>query len=158
MPALDHVYQYRLLLGKCASGAGLSFDEIEALTALEAAFAGDAAPQTGPVGDGRRFRRENVSLPAVVRGGKLHDPVHVADIGPGGMVCGGAPYADLGTPVEIVIDDVELGLTYRFKARVQWIREDGDDYALGFEWTGTPVLLRHGNSLAADPTLAKIAA
>lgn len=154
MPALDNVYQYRLLLGKCASGAGLSFDEIETLTALEAAFAADE----GPGSDGRRFRRENVSLPAIVRGGKLHDPVHVDDIGPGGMVCAGAPYAELGTAVEIVIDDVELGLTYRFKGRVQWVREDGDDYALGFEWTGTPVLLRHGNSLATDPSLAQIAA
>lgn len=154
MPALDDVYQYRLLLGKCASGAGLSFDEIETLTALEAAFAEDRGPRS----DGRRFRREAVSLPAVVRGGKLHDAVHVGDIGPGGMVCENAPYADVGTAVEIVIDDVELGLTYRFKARVQWLREDGDDYALGFEWTGTPVLLRHGNSLATDPELAKIAA
>lgn len=154
MPALDDVYQYRLLLGKCVSGAGLSFDDIETLTALEAAFAGDV----GPASDGRRFRREAVSLPAVVRGGKLHDAVQVADIGPGGMVCSGAPYAELGTAVEIVIDDVELGLTYRFRATVQWLREDGDDYALGFAWTGTPVLLRHGNSLAADPVLAKIAA
>jgi len=154
MPALDNVYQYRLLLGKCASGAGLSFDEIETLTALEAAFVGD----DGPSSDGRRFRREAVSLPAVVRGGKLHDPVNVADIGPGGLVCRSAPYAELGTAVEIVIDDVELGLTYRFKARVQWIREDGDDYLLGFAWTGTPVLLRHGNSLPTDQSLAQIAA
>jgi len=154
MTALDRVYQYRLLLGKSASGAGLSFDEIEALTALEAAFAEDGSPAV----DGRRFRREAVALPAVVRGGKLHDAVTVADIGPGGMVCSGAPYAEPGAGVEIVIDDVELGLTYRFKARVQWMREDGDDYVIGFAWTGTPVLLRHGNSLAADPALAKLAA
>ncbi|MBP8807763.1 MAG: PilZ domain-containing protein [Kofleriaceae bacterium] len=154
MSALDRVYQYRLLLGKSASGAGLSFDEIEALTALEAAFAETAAPSV----DGRRFRREAVTLPALVRGGKLNDAVTVADIGPGGMVCGAAPYAEVGDAVEIVIDDVELALTYRFKARVQWRREDGDDYALGFAWTGTPVLLRHGHSLAADPTLAKLAA
>jgi hypothetical protein len=154
MSALDLVYQYRQLLGKCASGAGLSFDEIETLSALEAAFLEDRGPHL----DGRRFRRETVSLPAVVRGGKLHDAVTVADIGPGGMVCSSAPYADEGTAVEIVIDDVELGLTYRFKARVQWLREDGDDYTLGFEWTGTPVLLRHGNSLAADPGLSKLAA
>ena len=146
MTALDRVYQYRLLLGKAASGAGLSFDEIEALTALD------------PAVDGRRFRREHVRLPAVVRGGKLHDAITVDDIGPGGMVCGRAPYAEIGSAVEIIIDDVELGLTYRFKARVQWTREDGDDYLLGFAWTGTPVLLRHGNSLAADPALSKLAA
>ena len=97
MTALDRVYQYRLLLGKAASGAGLSFDEIEALTALEAAFAEDAHPAV----DGRRFRREAVRLPAVVRGGKLHDAITVDDIGPGGMVCGGAPYAELGSAVEI---------------------------------------------------------
>lgn len=154
MPALDDVYQYRLLLGKCASGAGLSFDEIDLLTVLEAAFAGDGSAAA----DERKFRRESVSLPAMVRGGKLHDAVRVADIGPGGMVCERAPYAELGDAVEVIIDDVELSLTYRFKARVQWLREDGDDYVLGFAWTGTPVLLRHGNSLAADPGLAKIAA
>ncbi|MEZ4402505.1 MAG: PilZ domain-containing protein [Kofleriaceae bacterium] len=154
MTALDHVYQYRLLLGKAASGVGLSFDEIEALTALEAAFADDV----GPAADGRRFRRQRVALPAVLRGGKLHDAVTVDDIGPGGMVCGGAPYAEVGTAVEVVIDDVDLGLTYRFRATVAWMREDGDDYLLGFAWSGAPVMLRHGNSLAAGPALTKLAA
>jgi hypothetical protein len=56
-----------------------------------------------------------VTLPALVRGGKLNDAVTVADIGPGGMVCGAAPYAEVGDAVEIVIDDVELALTYRFQ-------------------------------------------
>jgi hypothetical protein len=50
MSALDRVYQYRLLLGKSASGAGLSFDEIEALTALEAAFAETAGPRRSTAG------------------------------------------------------------------------------------------------------------
>ena len=66
-----------------------------------------------------RFRREAVRLPAVVRGGKLHDAITVDDIGPGGMVCSDAPYAELDNTVKIVIDDVKLGLTYHFKTHIQ---------------------------------------
>ena len=54
--------------------------------------------------------------------------------------------------IEIMIDDVDLAKSYRFKARVQWLREDiGDDFALGLELVGMPVLVHYGPA-SADKT------
>jgi hypothetical protein len=158
MSSLELVYQYRLLLGKCSSGAGLTYDEIDELTALEAAFA--ASDDDQRAAEGRRFRRERVDLSAVLRGGKLHDAVTVAELAPGGLVCRSAPWAETGDAVEIVIEDESRSLSYRFKARVSWLREEheGDDYVLGLEFVGIPVLVRYGTPMTHDPLLARIAA
>lgn len=142
MLALDLVYQYRKLLGKCEAGLGLDVDEIISLSALESAFAPE--PQARP--DGRRFRRDRVEETCRLRGAPgLNDRVRVAEIGPGGIVCRQTPYVDEGTVVEIIIDDAELSLSYRFYARVAWLREDvGDDFAIGLEFVGVPLLVHYG--------------
>lgn len=157
MLALDAVYQYRVLLGKCASGAGLSLDEIEQFSELEATFA--AGPEDIRAAEGRRHRREPVAFSAVVRGGALHDAVTIAEIAPGGMVCHGAPYAEVGTILDILIEDAATHRAYRFKGRVQWIGDDADDdYRLGLELTGTPVLIRYLVPTTVDPMLVRLAA
>ena len=158
MSALELVYQYRLLLGKCSANAGLTIDEIDQLTMLEATFA--ATEDDLRARDGRRFRRERVDLRAVIRGGKLHDAVTVAELAPCGMVIRSAPWAETGAPVELVIEDDGASLSYRFKARVAWLREEGegDDYVLGLELVGTPVCVRYGTPMTHDPLLARIAA
>ena len=148
---LDLVYQYRVLLGKCSSGAGLTMDEIERLTNLEATF----------VAEGRRTRRERVALRAVVRGGggDLHDSVTIAELTLGGLVCTGAPYAEAGTAIDIVVDDPVGHRSYRFKGRVQWVGDDADDdYRLGIELTGTPVMIRYSAPQTIDPVRARLAA
>ncbi|MCA9674881.1 MAG: hypothetical protein H6709_22485 [Kofleriaceae bacterium] len=142
MSALDLVYQYRKLLGKCESGLGLDVDDIIALTALEAVFAGDDR-------DGRQHRRERVEMACLLRGpghgDGINDRVRISELGPGGLVCRQAPFADDGTVLEVVIDDPEMSLSYRFKARVAWLREDvGDDFALGLTFVGAPLLIHHG--------------
>jgi hypothetical protein len=146
MTALDLVYQYRLLVGKCESGVGLDFDEIEALGAIEALFANPTGDDGEATLRGRRqFARERVSIQGVVRGARLNDPVHIVDLGPGGMVCRTAPYMEEGQLLEVVIDDEELGLSYRFKACVSWLRDDvDDDYAIGLRFVGTPILIHRG--------------
>ncbi|HTJ43044.1 MAG TPA: PilZ domain-containing protein [Kofleriaceae bacterium] len=147
MLSLDLVFRYRTLLGKCESGVGLDFDEIDALTQIEAAFASGE-----PARDGRKWKRIPVELSAMVRGGDLNDKVAVSELAPGGLVVHGAPYVDTGMQVEIVIDDIDLAMSYRFKARVQWMREDaGDDYQLGLELVGMPVLIHYGPA-SADKT------
>ena len=147
MQSLDVVYRYRSLLAKCEQGSGLDFDEIDALTQIEAAFASGE-----PARDGRKWKRTPVDLIAMVRGGDLNDRVTVAELAPGGLVVRHAPYVDEGMQIEIVIDDVELATSYRFKARVQWLREDvGDDFALGLELVGMPVLIHYGPA-SADRT------
>lgn len=153
---LDLVHEYRLLLGKCASGAGVSVDEIDRISELEAAFAGDSDARGA---DGRRFRRTRVALPAVLRGGALHDAVTIAELTLGGLVVRAAPYAEVGAQVDLTIDDDAAGRSYRFKGVVRWVGDDvDDDFRLGIELVGAPVMLRHGARLPADPTLATLAA
>jgi len=140
MSSLDLVFQYRTLVGKCESGVGLDFDEIDLLTRIEAAFA-----PTEEARDDRRFRRVAVEMEAMVRGGDLNDKVVLSELAPGGLVVRQAPYIDEGMQIEVVIDDPDADLSYRFKARVQWLREDvHDDFALGLELIGVPVLIHYG--------------
>lgn len=160
MLALDLVYQYRKLVGKCEAGLGLDVDEILTLTTIESAFAPD--PQSRP--DERRFRRDRVDTTCRVRGiPGLNDRVRMTEIGPGGLVCRHAPYVDEGAIVEVVIDDGEVNLSYRFYARVAWMREDvGDDFALGLEFVGLPLLVHYGpvehSEDAVDRVTEKVAA
>lgn len=150
---LDLVYRYRVLMGKCSSGAGLTLDEIELMTELEGMF------EAGEAADGRRFRRERVSLPGVLRGGELNDSITIAELTLGGLVCAGAPYAEVGAHVDVVIDDHATCRSYRFKGKVAWVGDDtDDDYRLGVELTGAPVMIRRSAPITIDPTLAKLAA
>ncbi|KAB2890413.1 MAG: hypothetical protein F9K40_19330 [Kofleriaceae bacterium] len=143
MSALEDVYQYRLLIGKSASGAGLTIDEIDQLIELEA-----------------RFGRQRVDLTGVVRGGKLNDTVTVAELAPGDVVCRSAPYAEPGDAVELVIEDEATCCSYRFKARVQWLREEheGDDFVIGLELVGIPLMIHYGQKQTTEPLFTRIAA
>lgn len=158
MAALEDVYQYRLLIGKSASGAGLTIDEIDHLVELEARFAASEADQRAP--DGRRFSRQRVDLTGVMRGGKLNDTVTVAELAPGGVVCRSAPYAEPGDSVELVIEDEATCCSYRFKAKVQWLREEheGDDFVVGLELVGTPLMIHYGQKQTSEPLFTRIAA
>ena len=144
MSPLEHVYQYRLLIGKGASGAGLSIDEIEQLTELEALFAAT----------------ERVDLTGVLRGGKLNDTVTISELAPGGVVCRSAPYAEPGDAVELVVEDTDTNCSYRFKAKVQWLREEheGDDFVIGLELVGIPVMIHYGQRQTSEPLFTRIAA
>lgn len=144
--ALNLVYQYRQLLGKCDSSAGLEFEEIEALTTIESFFARNSRGGDSDLWACRReFIRENVDIEAWLRGPKVADKVRVINLSPDGMVTAHAPYVEEGTVLEVIIDDAELSLSYRFKAEVTWRRPDpNDDYTLGFRLVGTPVLVHYG--------------
>src|SRR5688572_7391365 len=129
MFGLAHVYQYRLLIGKSASGAGLTIDEIEQLVELEATCSS----------------RQRVDITGVLRGGKLNDTVTIAELAPDGVVCRSAPYAEPGDAVELVIEEEATCCSYRFKAKVLWLREEheGDDFVVGLELVGTPVMIHY---------------
>ncbi len=144
--ALELVYQYRHLLGKSELGTGLSIDEIDALYTIEALFVGDHGG-LDVWRCTRQFAREKVDISARLRSADCDDPVRIVDIAPGGMVCRATPFVDENSTIELIVDDDELGLTYRFKAIVVWLRDDvDDDFMLGIELVGTPLLLRHGRS------------
>lgn len=140
---LELVYQYRQLMGRCDAGTGLDIDEIGALALIEARLgappptgAHDWLPATNAAG-----------LAAVVRGHRLDDEVVLVNLGPDGCVCRRAPYAEEGSLVELVVDrGRRLGrprISYRFKARVAWLQDDGDDFALGLAFEGVPVQVRY---------------
>jgi hypothetical protein len=143
---LELVYQYRYLTGKCESGRGLDVEEIDQLLDLEAMFGLRDRPRDSELWECRRqFNREQVHLTATLRGDKLGDKVTVVDLGPGGLVCADAPYIEVGASLEIVFEDLEFRHSYRFGAVVAWRRDqDEEDYVIGLELVGTPLLVRYG--------------
>jgi hypothetical protein len=135
---VEVVFRYRTLLGKCELGVGLDWDEIEQVTAIESAFAPTADDLR--MKEGRRFRRESTSEPALLRGDRINDRVELIEIGPGGMVVRNAPFVAHGEHVEVVINDDDK--SYRFSAEGVWLKDDGDDYRVGLVLVGMPVCLR----------------
>lgn len=146
---VEVVFQYRTLIGKCELGVGLDWDEIEQVTAIESAF--EPTSDDRRMKAGRRFRREAIQLPALLRGDRINDRVDVLEIGPGGVVVRNAPFVAQGEQVEIVMQAGDN--SYRFRAQGVWVKDDGDDYRLGLELVGMPVCLhnvalsRHENDL-----------
>jgi hypothetical protein len=136
---VEIVFQYRTLLGKCELGVGLEWEEIEQLTAIEAAFA--PASDDRRTKHGRRFRREATEITALMRGDRINDRVDVVEVGPGGLVVRHAPFVARGEHVEIQVDVGET--SYRFCAQGVWMKDDGDDYKVGLALVGMPVCLRN---------------
>jgi hypothetical protein len=139
------VYQYRQLNGRCDAGEGLDFDEIDTLTTVESML---AQPPIG-VNDWRTIAASgdaSESFAAVLRGPRMNDDVAIVNLGPQGCVCRNAPYAEEGVTVELVIADSEAPVSYRFKAQVTWLDDDGDDFVMGLEFVGVPLQVRYATS------------
>ncbi len=151
---LELVYQYRHLVGKSETGAGLDVDEIDALNTIRAMFAGDH-PDLDLWRCTRQFAREKVTLLARLRSRDLEDPVEILEVAPGGMVVGAAPFLVPGSTIELIYDDPELALSYRFKALVVWRADDDqDNFLLGLELVGTPIRLRRKPAVVSDAATA----
>src|SRR3954449_9973943 len=116
---VEVVFQYRTLVGKCDLGVGLDWDEIEQVTAIESAFEPTADDRR--MKKGRKFRREQVKLTALVRGDRINDRVDVTDLGPGGVVVRHAPFIAHGEHVELVLEEGDK--SYRFSAEGVWMKD-----------------------------------
>jgi hypothetical protein len=145
--ALELVYEYRRLMGKCWAGSGLSMDEIEAVEAIEGLFAGGASPLTGV----------SASLSATLRGGPRHHCAGVellsADLDQ--LEVQATSALEAGTRIELRIEDDELRVSYRFKGRVLSMRETepGGSHTVALELLGVPLLVRRGpKPPRLDPT------
>jgi hypothetical protein len=146
---VETIFQYRTLIGKCELGCGLDWDEIEQVTVIEHTFVADRG-HSGKT-SGRRFRRDKVSLRAVVRGDRINDRVEVTEVGPGGLVCNKAPFIARGELVELVIDIGDR--SYRFRAIGKWLKDDGEDYQVGMAFVGVPICLNLTQVSAHAPDL-----
>ncbi len=151
---VEVVYQYRALLGKCDLGLGLDWDEIELVTMIEATFAPSADDRR--MKTGRRFRRERVLLPALIRGDRINDRIEVCELGPGGLVAQAAPFIAHGERVEIVIDVADR--SYRFAADGVWMKDDVTDYRVGLRFVGIPVCLHRGTPGEKTDVVERISA
>jgi hypothetical protein len=136
------VYQYRQLKGRCDAGTGLDFDEIDTFTSVELQL--ETQPPLG-VDDWHTVAAPE-TFAAVLRGPRLNDDVDIVNLGPQGCVCRNAPWADEGVTVELVIMDSVASVSYRFKAQVMWLDDDGDDFALGLSFVGVPLQVRHATA------------
>ena len=134
---VEVVFQYRTLLGKRDLGAGFDWDEIEQITSIEAAFA--PAEDDRRMKTGRRFRREQLKLSALLRGDQINDRVEITELGLGGLVVRGAPFIAKDERIEIQLDIGDQ--SYRFRAHGVWLKDDGDDYKVGLAFIGMPVCL-----------------
>jgi hypothetical protein len=151
---VDVVFQYRSLVGKCELGIGLDWDESEQVTVIESAFeptADDRRMKTG-----RRFRREQVKLTALLRGDRINDRVELVELGLSGAVIRNAPYVARGEHVELVVESGDL--SYRFRARGVWLKDDGDDYRVGLVLVGVPVCLHRVTHGQHEDLVDKISA
>lgn len=125
--ALELVYQYRQLLAKCEGEAGLNLDEIELFSTLEQLI--DSSQPRPMAGE--------------LRTARFADLVSIAVLGREGLILTGCDHVESGQLVELRFDDEELALSYRFAARVDWIRERDDATCdVGLRWQGAPLLVR----------------
>ncbi|ACY15902.1 PilZ domain-containing protein [Haliangium ochraceum] len=140
---VELIYQYRQLAGRCDAGTGLDFDEIDALLRMEVLLASQPPIDRDNWHIGIDHREH---FEAVLRGPRIHDDVAVTNLGPKGCVCRRAPFAEEGATVELMIEDSESSVSYRFKAEVRWLEDEDDDFVLGLHFLGVPLQVRYATA------------
>ncbi|HTE56035.1 MAG TPA: hypothetical protein VK698_34525 [Kofleriaceae bacterium] len=137
--ALELVYEYRALMGR-RGGTGLSLDDIETVEAIEGLFAVDAVP----------LKPEGLVASLRGRAGKLWDRIGISSVGLDQVGVKVPAFLEPGALVELVVEDEELRLSYRFKGLVRSIHGDPSAPAHGvtIELVGVPLLVRRGPKVA----------
>jgi len=130
---VETIFRYRTLMGKCELGCGLDWDEIQTVSEIEHDLVRDGGKS------GRRYKRIPVAFVGILRGDRINDRVEIVELGPGGLICCGAPFVAQGEQVELVINVGDQ--SYRFRAIGKWLEDDGDDYKVGLQFVGVPLCL-----------------
>lgn len=147
--ALELLYEYRHLMGKCRAGAGLTMDEVERVEAIEARFRVGSIPFERPGRSSGDGNSPPPRLAATLRGGPhrlWEDKVELVSAHLDHLVVQLAAFTEPGVVMELVVDDLEHRLSYRFKARVVSVADElhqsGQQVVLAI--VGVPVLVRRG--------------
>jgi hypothetical protein len=143
--ALELVYEYRHLMGKCRTGAGLTLEEIEAVEAIEGLF----ARESSRFGDGGAGLTDRLS--AILRGGRreLWEKVELLAAHLDSLELRVSTFMEVGATIELQVEDDELRLSYRFKGRVASFGDQdgpvpGAGHRVVLELIGLPLLVRRG--------------
>ena len=121
-PILDLLYRYHQFIRSHVDN-GLSIQEIESVSTLQS------------IGDLPR---------ALLRGPRLAHRVEISELSPHRLTCVRAPFVEIGTTVELIIDDVTERHSYRFKAVIDQVQEVApDNCTLQMRFVGCPILLRY---------------
>lgn len=152
--SLELVYEYRHLMGKCRTGAGLSMDEIETVEAIEGLFVRGGSAFEG------RDSGLSPRLTASLRGGRrqLSDKVELLAARLDELELAATATLEPGGMVELQVEDEELRLSYRFKGRVRLTGDGAPDlpvdarHTVVLELVGLPLLVRRGPRSAKPDT------
>jgi hypothetical protein len=149
---LELVYEYRHLMGKCQAGLGLTMDEVEVVEAIENLFRRgsiefDRSGHSNGDGNGKGKVAATRST-ATLRGGphKLWDKVELVSGYLDHFVVQVTAFTEPGVVIELLVEDEERRLSYRFKTCVVSVAEElnqtGQQVVL--EIIGAPLLVRRG--------------
>ncbi len=126
------VFQLRLLQEKLESNQELTKEEVVNLEQLEEELVSPAF--------GRKYKRLDLKISAMLRHPDRDSIVHVLDLGPGGIRIRGCTQFSNGERVELHLRENNEH-SYRFQALVMWHFAQGDEYTAGLGFLGKPVLL-----------------
>ncbi len=129
------IYLLRLLQEKLASDQGLTMEEVVDLERLEAELQG---PRFG-----RKYRRLDHRIAAMMRYPGKDALVQVLDLSPGGIRVQGCPALHKGEIIELHLREDEQR-SYRFRAQVIWVRSQDSQHTAGLRFVGLPMLINHG--------------
>ena len=132
---IDTIYEIRCLLSKLEEGQGLGMGEVHELEALEATLKSDQ--------EGRRYRRLDMRISAMLKRGEQHTLVQVLDLGPGGMRFKGGRKIQAGETLELHLREDEK-VSYRFRAQASWVREQDDELTVGVRFIGNALRMNDG--------------
>jgi hypothetical protein len=132
---ISTVYKLLLLQQKQESNEGLSMDEVVDLERYEADLQGEEF--------GRRYRRLDLKISALIRHPSKDSLVQILDFGPGGMRLAGCPELTTGDHIEMHLRE-SGDRSFRFPSQVMWIRAHGDNFMAGVRFVGRPIQINHG--------------
>jgi len=132
------VYEYQRLLAQASVfGDRLGAESRNRLAQLERDL--EQGAQVTPSGPRRRFARASVDLRATLKaGGRVH-PVHVVNLGGGGLCVEPAPTLQSGERAVVKLTSAETGESYAYPVEARWTKRSARMSTMGLPFVGVPL-------------------